>query len=447
MSSLKKAAIRGSIWIFTGSGIEQLLRLARNIILTRLLVPEMFGIMALVSTFTLGLKLFSDIGIQPGIIQNKRGDEPDFLNTAWTIQVIRGFLLWFGCLIIAWPVARFYNEPSLTWLLPVVGLTTIIDGFNSTALITLNRDLSLGKLTLLEAAVQFITMIVVIAWALISPTIWALVAGSIFSSLMKMAWSHHLIPGYENRFRWDKTASQDLFSFGKWIFITTAMTFLAGQSDKLILGKLLSLKMLGIYTIAFHLSIIPQRLIRQLSMKIVFPVISRFSALPREKLREKISRKRLLILLCLVNLVAVLVGFGDLIIKFLYDVRYIDASWMLVILSFGLWPRILVFTLSPALLAIGKPYYAAWGNCLKLVYIFIFLPFGFFLMGPLGAIIVISLYDIPLYLVVCLGLKHEGLLYFRQDVLTSLLLIGLIIVLCAVRGFFEMGLPISALLN
>lgn len=72
---------------------QQLIRLGSNLILTRLLFPEAFGLMALVQTFMTGLAMFSDIGIGPSIIQNRRGEDPDFLNTAWTIQIGRGVML------------------------------------------------------------------------------------------------------------------------------------------------------------------------------------------------------------------------------------------------------------------------------------------------------------------------------------------------------------------
>ena len=70
MSSLKKLAIRGTIWTIVGYGASQILRFGSNLILTRLLFPKLFGLMALLNTFIIGLHLFSDIGIGTIIIQN-----------------------------------------------------------------------------------------------------------------------------------------------------------------------------------------------------------------------------------------------------------------------------------------------------------------------------------------------------------------------------------------
>jgi O-antigen/teichoic acid export membrane protein len=198
MSSIKKLAIRGAVWTIASYGTSQILRFGSNLILTRLLIPDVFGLMALVYVFISGLHLFSDIGIGTSIIQNKRGDDPVFLNTAWTMQVIRGVGLWICSLLIAWPVAAFYEkpnqEPSFLWLLPVVGLNTLISGFNSTALFKLNREIALGKLAVFELGGQISSLIVIIVWAWFSPTVWALVAGSLVSAVIQLVWSHRLIP-------------------------------------------------------------------------------------------------------------------------------------------------------------------------------------------------------------------------------------------------------------
>jgi hypothetical protein len=63
-----------------------------DLILTRLLFPEAFGLMALVQVFMGGLQMFSDLGVNMSIIQSKRGEDPDFLNTAWTFQILRGLI-------------------------------------------------------------------------------------------------------------------------------------------------------------------------------------------------------------------------------------------------------------------------------------------------------------------------------------------------------------------
>ncbi|NBD15134.1 MAG: oligosaccharide flippase family protein [Cyanobacteria bacterium] len=446
-TATKKLAIQGAAWTVFGYGFSQGLRLVSNLVLTRLLVPELFGLMALVNTFITGLNLFSDVGIGPSIIQNKRGEDPDFYNTAWTIQLIRGFGLWLCCFLIAWPVAQFYNDLRLIWLLPTVGLTTVIAGFNSTAIFTLNRRIALGKLTKFELKVQVLGMIVMIIWAAIHPSIWALIIGNFVTSILKMIWSHRLVPEKTNFLAWNQEAVNELIVFGKWIFVSTAMTFLASQTDRLLLGKLLSLEMLGIYTIAFLFADMPRQIIQKVSNKVIFPVVSQMTNLPRSSLRRKLLQERTLILIGFAIFLSILISFGDWLIIALYDERYAQGAWMLPILALGIWPRLLSVTINPVLFAIGNPRYIAFGNFFKFIYMIIGLPLGFSIIGVLGVVIVIALNDLPFYGVVTYGLWKENLSPLLQDIQASILLIGLLSLILFSRISLGYGIPINGILQ
>jgi O-antigen/teichoic acid export membrane protein len=445
-SSLKKKAIRGAAWTLFGYGGSQALRLVSNLILTRLLVPEVFGLMALVITFQVGLNLFSDIGIRPSIIQNKRGDDPTFLNTAWTLQVIRGFWIWFGCTLIAWPVANFYEDPRLLWLLPIVALASIFQGFESTGLATLNRKMAIGKLTIFEFQIQIVSLTVMIVLAWFNRSIWAIVGGILVGGFVKMLWSHRLFSDHSDRFAWDKESLKELISFGRWIFISTAMTFLAMQADRLILGKLFSFEMLGIYTIAFTFADIPKQILARLSAQVIFPVFSQQKDIPRPILRAKILKKRWIILVGLALGLTFLISFGDLIVYILYDQRYNPAGWILPILALGIWPLVLSGTIEQALYAFGKPIYSAFGYFLKFVYMLIALPLGFSLMGVLGSVIVVALNDIPFYVPVSYGLWREKLTVVYQDIQATILLFVLMAFVLTVRYVLGFGLPIEGIL-
>ena len=106
----RSRAIRGSAITVIGYGASQIIRLGTNIVLAALLFPEAFGIMALVWVFQQGLAMFSDIGIGTGIIYSKHGDDPRYLNTAWTTQVVRGVVLTLIAVAGAIPYAAFYEH-------------------------------------------------------------------------------------------------------------------------------------------------------------------------------------------------------------------------------------------------------------------------------------------------------------------------------------------------
>lgn len=440
MSSIKQLAIRGTIWIMVGYGSSQFLRLLSNIILTRLLVPELFGLMTLVNTFIMGLTLFSDMGINPSVVRSSRGDDPIFLNTGWTLQVIRGFFLWIMCIIISFPVSQFYEEPTFRWLIPLIGLNSIMSGFSSSSLASLSRHIEMRKLIKIDLSIQVISLTLMITVAFFYKNIWALIIGSLVSSFIKMIWSHR-ISSIRNRFVLEKDAIQELVSFGRWIFISTAMTFLASQSDRLILGKFLSLEILGIYTIAFTFADIPRQIVDKINNKILFPIISKKVNLPRPKLREMILEKRYLFLIFSAFLLACLFCFGDILVFMLYDERYKDAAWMLPILALGLWPSILHFSINKSLFAIGKPIYNAVGSFLKFLYMLILLPWSLNQFGVIGGLIVIGFNDIPIYFATNYGLLKEGFSCLKQDLITTLFLIIFVIILMSLRYYFGYNLP------
>src|ERR1700761_4958523 len=111
--NLEKQAVKGTVYIVAFYGMSVALRMVNSVVLTRLFAPELFGLMTLLTTVLVGLNLFSHIGLGDSVIQSPRGDEPVFLNTAWTLGVIRGGGLWVLTILLAWPVAWFYHEPRM----------------------------------------------------------------------------------------------------------------------------------------------------------------------------------------------------------------------------------------------------------------------------------------------------------------------------------------------
>ncbi|GAX37567.1 oligosaccharide flippase family protein [Nodularia sp. NIES-3585] len=446
MTTLKKLAIRGAVWTIAGYGTSLIVRFGSNLILTRLLVPEFFGLMAVVNTLRVGLELFSDIGISQSIVNSKNGDDPSFLNTAWTLSIFRGLSLWLICLLLTWPMATFYNDDRFMWLIPIVGLSSVIDGFTCTNIHTLHRRINLGKLTFFDVIVQVLSVLTLLLLAYWSPSILALAIGVVAGSIYRMVGSYWLIPGHSNRFAWNQDAVKEILSFGKWIFVASGVTFLNEQSDRLILAKLLSFKLLGVYTIAYTLASIPRELIKAISHRVIFPALSNQIEMPRSILRSKILSQRRLILFAFATLLAVLVTIGDLIIATLYDSRYAEATWMMPILCCGIWISVLFYTMSPALLAIGKPLYAAQSNLAGFVTTGLGLPLAFFAFGTVGAIVLIALSDLPLYIVNLYGLWREKLSCFAQDIQMTAFFVGVLIVLLSIRNYLGLDLPIRAIL-
>jgi O-antigen/teichoic acid export membrane protein len=419
--ALESKAIRATFWTVMDYGCSMVLRIVNSLILTRLLMPEHFGLMTLVSTLVVGISLLSDVGLTPNIIQNPRGDDPAFLNTAWTLQVLRGLGIFIITWIFAWPVSWFYHEPRLVWLLPALGFNILVSGFYSTNLLSLSRHMGVRRLFFLDISNQLVSLLVTAFCAWIHPSVWALVIGGMAGSLYRLSISFQrfLIPGIRNSFCWEKESVHSLVHFGKWILLSTALFFFASQADRLILGKLVSFALLGVYGIAYSVSDIPRAVINAFSQKVGYPFIAKMSHLPIAEFRRVFLRYRFYALCVGAAVLCLVTYLGGFVVTKVYDQRYHAASWMVPILALGLWHTLLYATTMPALFSLGKSKYSATGNACYCFAVATAIPVAFRFFGMTGAVVAVAAGDLPLYLVTVSGASREGISTWRQDLQTS----------------------------
>jgi O-antigen/teichoic acid export membrane protein len=420
-STLRSRALRATIWTIISYGSSQCLRLGNSLVLTRLLLPSAIGEMTLVTAVIIGMTMLSDIGLEPSVIQSPHGDEPTFLNTAWTLQSVRGCILWCVALLLAWPAARFYHDPQLVYILPVLAISTLVTGLNSTNLLSLARHMGVRRLFAIEFSTQIVVLIVTIGWAAWHPSVWALVVGNVAGNIYKLALSHQqrITPGIRNKFHWDVPSAKEIIHFGKWIFLGTAFWFFATQSDRLILGKLVPLSVLGIYGIAFSLSDVPRAIIYAFSQKVGYPFISRIIHLPMAEFRASFLRYRMFALIAGGFFLSLMVTWGGWLALKIYPPRYADVHWMIPILAAGLWHTLLYETSAPVLFSLGKSKYNAVGNACYCAAILIGIPTAFHAFGMIGAVVAVAAGDFPLYLVIQFGATREGVRPLRQDLLLT----------------------------
>jgi O-antigen/teichoic acid export membrane protein len=333
---LRARVLRGSGWTLAGFVASQLARMASTVVLTRLLFPEAYGIMAMANVYMVGLQMFSDIGIRHSIIQNKRGEDPVFLNTAWTMQVARGFILWFASCAIAYPVSRFYEEPILFPVLCVLGFSAAIKGFQTTAYATANRRLTLGKLTGMELGTHVLGIVVTIVWAYFHPSVWALAGGGVITALISVAVGFRVMPSHRHRLMWEKPAAHEIVRFGRWIFLATVLGFFANNGDRLLLGKFMSTAEFGMYFLALTWVGLAGQVNSILNDRVMIAVYAENQDTDPALVRPKIAKMRLAKAALILPVVAALIIFGDDLVRFMYDARYEGAGWMLQILAVGM---------------------------------------------------------------------------------------------------------------
>lgn len=429
--SLKQRVLTAGAWSLAGYGVSIVLRFGSNLIMTRLLVPEMFGVMAIGSVIMIGLSMFSDFGLRLSIVQSGRGRDPAFLDTAWVVQIARGFLLWAiaVALGLALAVARTagllepgsaYADPQLPWVLGLVAFGTVISGFESTRLAEASRNLDVRRITLLELATQVVGLAVMLTWAAFDRTIWSMIAGGLAAALLRTVLTHVWLPGHANHWRWDHAAFLEMAHFGKWIFLTSVLGFLAANADRLLLGGMIDSAALGVYVIAFSIfSAIDQLGSRTIS-SVAFPALSEVVR-AKGDLRSAYYRLHAVIASIVYASAGVLMVCGSTLIALLYDQRYADAGWMLQILA------VILLTMPPQLalqayLALGRPQLHSRILILRLVALAVGVPLGFSLHGLAGALCGIAASNFaPVPLLLFYNGKF-GMLDARRELLPLVLL-------------------------
>jgi O-antigen/teichoic acid export membrane protein len=421
-----KFLLTGSLWTIGAFGFGQIIRLVTAVVLARLLAPEFFGVILIVSSLRTGLELLSDVGVLQSMVYHKDANDSDFYNTAWTLGIIRSIALWFIAIVVAVPVARFYQSPILLRIAPLTTFSIVLVGFTSVSRLLLRKRLQIAKLNAVDAAVSAASSAFTISYAYLSPTVWALAFGGVFSSGLTMIVSYFLVPDVRQKIYISKQFAREILHYGKWIVASSIIFFISTNFDRLYLAKVVSLKLLGVYGIANSFAGLLSMLVLQLGQDVLFPFITAHSHVPRSELRDQIAPSRAKFLFLAAFGFSLFVTTADLVIKSLYDERYQAARWMLPVLFIGSWFSMIAYLNESALLGVGKPSVNTIANGVKFLFLVIGLPLSIMIYGLFGAIVIIALAELCRYITGLIGLIRDRFSFSIQDVLFTLILLALI---------------------
>lgn len=436
--SLRQPAVRAAAWQFASYLTSQGIRFGSNLVLTRLLVPEDFALMLLVNLFLHGLQMFSDIGLGPALIQKRDGIETRFLHTAWTISLGRGAFLWgFACLL-AWPIASFYGEPRLLAVMPVAAFSLFLDATCSTYVVVLERRLQYGQIIFIELFSYLVSVAAMIIGALYTSTVWPLVGGLLINAGLSSALTHVLPGAPRMRLLLDRKATSQMVRFGKWLFVSSMLTFLAGQLDRIILGKLITVNELGVYAIAFMIAQVMVALTHELARGVLYPVYARAHELGTEHLRSQVLRYRLALLAVILPPSLLLYLAGPEIVRFLYDDRYWEAGWMLQSLSLGAMLTAIIVPAESILLASGDSYRHMLLQAVETIAMCVSMALGYHFGGTPGIIIGYSLAGLLQYPFLVLFIRPYGVWLPKLDLTVAAMLLLLLAMITEARGYFHL---------
>ena len=185
--------LKGTFWTLGSYGIVTGLRVAQSIVLARLLAPELFGLMLIVNTLRTGIELMSDLGIGQNVVYSKNANDPEFYNTAWTLQLIRGIILWLCLSIAAIPVAKLYKSEILVLIIPIAGFASVLSGLTSISRSLLQRRLQVIRINIFEIIVALLSVFAQLTVAYFNRTVWTLVYGTLLGSIIYVIGSYLLI--------------------------------------------------------------------------------------------------------------------------------------------------------------------------------------------------------------------------------------------------------------
>jgi O-antigen/teichoic acid export membrane protein len=422
---LRSRLMRGSIFEIGGYGAQQILRLGSNLILTRLLFPAAFGLSVLVFTIMGGLHMIAETGFGNCVVQSKRGDEPDFLNTVFTVHAIRGVVLSVLMVTLAKPAAWVFREPELEVLVYIGSLQLFFNGFHATSVMSLRRHLNYGWNNVLDLGQQVISIAVMLTIASYRPVPAALVWGSVVGNFCYGVATHFLPVGYRNRFKWkwDKEALHELSTFGRWVTGSTAAAFLGVQSDRILLGRFLGAAWLGVYGVGLSLSEIVNAVSFRVITVVIYPALSKVARDSNRDFPSFYYRLRLRLDLLTMTGAGFLAGIGPWLVHALWDPRYQSAQWIVEILCVRVALASLISPAEWGLIAQGLTRYSFWRSVIRLVANIVLVPIGWHFWGPVGVMWATIASELPTGLAVWPQARRLGILKLHRELLSIAILL------------------------
>jgi len=297
-----------------------------------------------------------------------------------------------------------------------IALIALVGSFGSTNVAIATRNVDLARLTQIELGTQALGIVATVLLAWRWPNVWSLVWGNLATCVARVVASHLLLPGARNRFAWDRSAARGIFSFGGWIMLSSSITFLLGEGNRLLSGSLIDIRLIGFIGLAGTLNLVAWSAIQQLSSRVLFPAYAEVARSgDRERLSQVVEKSRFAQVLpswC----VSVLLCFaGGALINLLYDPRYADAGLVLRIQSAGLMVGILTGSYGGVLWSIGKVRTNTLLLGIQALLLWCGMLAGFHFGGPVGVLVGSAASAWLMYPVSAILFAREGLWHPRLD--------------------------------
>ena len=377
IESLSQRVIKSGFWVFSLKITERAFSLIRLIILARILAPHDFGLMGIAMLTMATLETFSQTGFQAALIQKKENTEL-YLDAAWTIMIIRGFILFTILYFIAPYAAIFFKSPQAKPIIRIIGFSILFQAFTNIGVIYFRKELEFNKQFIYQLSGTLADFIVAISAALILRSVWALVFGLLAGNAVRCFVSY-LIHPYRPHLSSDLGKAKELFGFGKWVLGSSILVFIGAYIDDISVGRLLGSAALGFYQMAYRISNMPATEITYVIASVVFPAYSKVQDC-QVRLKQAYFR-----IMRLTVAISIPIAVGIVLLAPEFTIIFLGEKWMPMVPAMQL---LAVAGLIKSIISTGSPLFTGSGHP----------NFEFYMQLIRGLIIIIAIYPLTIYM-------------------------------------------------
>jgi O-antigen/teichoic acid export membrane protein len=364
-ASLRGRVARGAAWILGAVAARQALRLVSSVIITRLLLPDDFGLATTAMLLGVFVEMCADFGIRQAIVQHRDGGTRRFLDVAWTLALWRSFGVSAVIVLLAGPFAAAMADERLQTLAMLTALLPPLQAACSPGRLAWMRELRQDRINQLDLAVDVARLPLNIAGALLTGNAYGIVFAGIAAEAVRVGLSYVMAPE-RPRFAYERAVAVDLLRYGRYVFVASVLGFFAVRLDAFFVARFLGMNAAGTYGLAQNMTAPIEGIASQLLGGLLFPYLAKFQHdLPAIRTRMRQVLKALLLGGAPLAGLAVLAA--PYIVDLLYDDRYQGAAgplqWMIVAIYFSC----LGTALNCPLMATGRPHWGTLATAVRLV--------------------------------------------------------------------------------
>ena len=413
---LSLGSTRTGVLVLTTVG-TLVVRTVSSMLLTRLLIPDDFGVVGIIGSVFYTVALLTDIGTYAFLIRHERGDDRRFRDVIWTIHAERGFALFLVVAIVSPLIARALGKPAIALPLAVASLTFAINAFASLSLVTALRNDKSRQLSLFEFGHQVTQTILCILLAVWWRNVWALIGAMVLQATFRTVLSYWIFPDARHRPTRDRAIFRELMAFSRFVLVSSILTFFIAQTDKLVLARLFSLHEFGLYAIALSITSAPTSFADSYVQRIAFPLYAQhWRDAPFEIPRIYYKIRRFPSALFALG-AGGLIGGAPFLVALLYDPRYAPAATFISLLMISVALRLPNAAAMQLLTATGDLKRLVQTNVVRVVWLAVAIPAGFVALGAMGVVAAVGLIELPAMLFTWTLLAKIKVLDLRQELL------------------------------